>query len=250
MNMLLAGILAALMLAVGKKRGARVLVIMVINVFSLVCFIFLMSSGINPVAVAVVCCVCACALVLFGVNGISQKTVSAFVSVTAVTVPMLVFILMMEDWTAAHGFSAEDAEEISYYSEDIALSMPAVAAAVLLLGFIVAAADIAVSVISGLNEIHGDDPNQKASELIKKAFVISGDIVGTTVNTLFFAYLGSFASLIIWFMKYQYSFAEIINSKLFSTDIIQILISGIGCVLVIPVTIPVYLKSLKRHTKI
>ncbi len=244
MNGVLAGLLAVLMVLVGRKRGVRALAILAVNIFGTVVFVFFMSSGFSPVVVIGLCCAAVAACTLFGINGYNKKTLSAYWSVLAVAALMLGVILLVEDVTAIHGFSAEDAEEISYYSEEIAFSMPMVASAVMLMGFIGAAADIAMSVVSGMQEIYESNPDEKQSELLKKTFLLGSDIIGTTVNTLFFAYLGSFTALMIWFLKYRYSFAEVLNSKLFAAEIIQMLVSGIGCVLILPVAVAIHRRKL------
>ncbi|WP_251751014.1 YibE/F family protein, partial [Staphylococcus aureus] len=47
-------------------------------------------------------------------------------------------------------------------------------------------------------------------------------------NTLFFGLLGSSLSLILWFVRLHYSFAEIINSKLLMADMASMLLGMLG----------------------
>lgn len=65
---------------------------------------------------------------------------------------------------------------------------------------------------------------------------LNKDILGTTTNTLFFAFLGSYLALIIWFTDLSYSFGRIINSKVFASEAISIFCIGISAVLIIPIT--------------
>ena len=62
------------------------------------------------------------------------------------------------------------------------------------------------------------------------------DVLCTTSNTLLFAFLGDFMTLLIWFYKGNYSFLSIVNAKTFAAELIRILFSAIGCIIVIPTT--------------
>ncbi len=43
-------------------------------------------------------------------------------------------------------------------------------------------------------------------------------------------------TLLIWFNSANYHLIDIVNSKTFISELIRILFSGIGCIIVIPVT--------------
>ena len=78
---------------------------------------------------------------------------------------------------------------------------------------------------------------------------IGKDILCTTTNTLMFAFLGDFMTLMIWFYTCNYSFFEIVNAKTFAAEIIRILFSAIGCIIVIPVTAYITAGALKKEKK-
>ena len=75
---------------------------------------------------------------------------------------------------------------------------------------------------------------------------IGKDILCTTTNTLMFAFLGDFMTLLIWFYKGNYSFLDIINAKTFAAELIRILFSAIGCIIVIPITAYITTNSLSK----
>ena len=73
---------------------------------------------------------------------------------------------------------------------------------------------------------------------------IGKDILGTMTNTLLFAFISGFMTLIIWYNKFNYSISDILNNKVFGSEILQILCSGIGIILTIPITAFVTLRIL------
>ena len=66
--------------------------------------------------------------------------------------------------------------------------------------------------------------------------VIGKNILSTTINTLYFAYIGEALMLLIYLKEYNYSLTAILNSKAFLSDFTCIIFSMIGCLLIIPVT--------------
>lgn len=65
---------------------------------------------------------------------------------------------------------------------------------------------------------------------------VGKDILGTTTNTLFFAFIGGYLALIIWFKDLGYSLGEVLNSKVFASEAISIFYTGTGAILIIPIT--------------
>ena len=43
-------------------------------------------------------------------------------------------------------------------------------------------------------------------------------------------------TLMIWYYMSKYSFSDMINSKTFAEELIKVLFSGIGCIMLIPMT--------------
>ena len=63
------------------------------------------------------------------------------------------------------------------------------------------------------------------------------------------AFLGEFMTLLIWFYKGGYSSLEIVNAKTFVSEMIKILFSALGCIIVIPITAYITTETLKKDNK-
>ena len=87
-----------------------------------------------------------------------------------------------------------------------------------------------------MNEIHKSDLLITQKSLFESGMNIGKDILGTMTNTLLFAYIGGFMTLIIYFNELHYSLADILNAKVFCAEVFQILCGGIGIILIIPIT--------------
>lgn len=86
-----------------------------------------------------------------------------------------------------------------------------------------------------MQKIFDHNPNIQRKALFKSGLSIGKDILGSNANTLFFAFIGSYLALLIWFKDLSYSLLEIINSKIFTAETLTIFSAGIGIALVIPV---------------
>ena len=79
----------------------------------------------------------------------------------------------------------------------------------------------------------GYNPEYEKKELILSGMKIGGSILSSTVNTLFFIFAGEYLILFINFSMY-YSLEVMINSREFAEGIINIIISAVGCIAIIP----------------
>lgn len=76
--------------------------------------------------------------------------------------------------------------------------------------------------------------NISEKELYNSGMNIGKDILSTTINTLFFAFLGGIIAFFFW--HYSESFEYIINYKVLVQEIVELLCCCIGSILVIPIT--------------
>jgi uncharacterized membrane protein len=105
-----------------------------------------------------------------------------------------------------------------------------------------------VAISSGLYEVYLHNPKLNEKELRKSGRQIGKEVLSTTFNTLYFAYLGEALMLILYMREYQYSFVELVNSKAFLQEFICIIFSAIGCTIVIPITAVVAARLYKNNS--
>ena len=114
--------------------------------------------------------------------------------------------------------------------------MPAVSLAAVILGLLGAVMDTAVAITTAVNEVYMNNRGLTEKELFRSGMRVGRDILGTTVNTLFFAGLGESIMLAVLFMKSEDSFAVILNSKSLFQEVSGLLTGAIGCLFIIPLS--------------
>lgn len=234
---LLAIILYILMRFIGGKKGSRSFIALFLNFAVLfLTIVFMTNPNADPIILTMIACIVISCINLFYINEVNTKTITAFVSSNITIVILLVVIVFVTDNAKIQGFSEEEIEEIMIFSLYIGVDFVKIGASVIIMSTIGAITDIAISITSPMREIVKHNPAISRKELFLSGFSIGKDILGTSANTLFFAFFGGYLALLIWFKELSYSIGEIVNSKVFSAEMITIFSAGIGVALVIPIT--------------
>ncbi|WP_427137284.1 YibE/F family protein [Psychrobacillus psychrodurans] len=234
---LLAGILLFLMTLIGGRKGVRSFFAIFFNFGVIMITVVLMNDPtIDPVILTIIACVVISCINLFYINGVNSKTKTAFLSTIICTVILLLFIIYITNKAMIQGFGEEEIGELGMFSLLVEVDFVKITVSVIIMSTIGAITDTAIAVSSPMREIHFHHPNITRKDLFLSGLSIGRDILGTSANTLFFAFFGGYLALLIWFKDLSYSIGEVVNSKIFSSEMITILCAGIGVTLVIPIT--------------
>jgi len=233
----LAVILLLLMILIGGKKGLRSFIALFMNfgVIIITIFIMLDPTG-DPVIVTIIASTVISAVTLFYINEVNSTTKTAFISSVITIVILIFFITLMTQMTMIQGFSEEEIGELQPFSLYIGVDFVRVGASMIIISAVGAITDITISVASPMREIFNHNPSIGRKDLFDWGMTIGRDILGSNSNTLFFAFFGGYLALLIWFKDLSYSIGEIVNSKVFSAEMITILCAGIGIALAIPIT--------------
>ncbi|WP_318502964.1 YibE/F family protein [Bacillus sp. T3] len=234
---LLAAILFVLMMLIGGNKGVRSFLALFFNFGVLFLSIIIMTNpAANPIIITLIACIVISCINLFFINEVNTKTIIAFISTIITSVILIFFIVIVAKGAMIQGFGEEEVEELSIFSLHIGIDFMKIGASVIIISTIGAIIDVAISIASPMREIFSHNPLISRKDLFLSGLSIGNDILGTCANTLFFAFFGSYLALLIWFKDLSYSVGEIMNSKIFSAEIINILFAGIGVALNIPIT--------------
>ncbi|KWU68168.1 YibE/F [Bacillus mycoides] len=233
---LLAAILFILMTLIGGKKGVRSFIVLFLN-FGVIflTILFMLDPSVNPIVISMIACTIISGITLFYINEMNLKTIAAFIS-TIITISILFFfIVIVTKKTMIQGFGKEEIDELSIFSLHIGVDFIKMGAAVIIMSTIGAITDVAISIASPMRERLIHNPLISRKDLFAFGISIGKDILGTNTNTLFFALVGGYLALFLWFKELSYSIGEVVNSKLFSAEMITIFCAGIGIALVIPI---------------
>ncbi len=152
-----------------------------------------------------------------------------------------------------------------YYNTNLHINMLQITVCMVLLSTLGAVLDTALSITSSLYEVILHKPDMSRREIYHSGLQIGKDIIGTTVNTLFFAYLGD-SLLLFFYLKnvaylgdslllffylknVKYTAEVILNSKMLFQGVSAMLFSAIACLLTVPVASAGCMLFLKKEEK-
>ena len=229
-------ILLILMTVVGGTRGVQSFFTLILNFFTLFFMIILIGAKIDPIKVTFIGAMIISFFSLFFINGFNKKTLASLISVVIVIVLVMLITYNMGINAKIQGFSNEQTDTVSFYSLYVQINFSTIVICEIVIGLLGAIIDVSISISSSMNEIYKNNTLITQHELFKSGMNIGKDILGTMTNTLFFAYISGFMTLMIYFNQLKYSLATIINAKVFCSEVFQSLCCGIGIILIIPIT--------------
>ncbi|WEE36746.1 YibE/F family protein [Lactiplantibacillus paraplantarum] len=229
-------ILLGLMTLIGGKTGATAFLSLLFNFGLLFLAVVLISWGFPAVAVSLVIGTIILAFTIFFGEANEVAAKPAYIAALIVMVILVLIIFPVENWIMAQGFSLEDSEDLEGMSLAIGVSFIGVTVTEAILSTLGAIAEAAIAIAAGLSEILAQHPQLSTKRLYIDGISIGKQIIGTTFNTLFFGFFGGFLALFIWFSGLHYSFGSVINNKIFVAEVLMVLFSLMGVILVVPVT--------------
>jgi uncharacterized membrane protein len=242
-------ILFVLMLFIGGERGWISFGTLVINGITMIVLVYFIAIGINPYAASFAASILITYFTLVHQNGKNIKSISSVISVILVMAILSLGILWIVNNSHIGGYSEVDiiSDEAMYLSPEVGIPMNTVMVCVVLIGLLGAVIDTSIAITTAVYEVYRNNNELGLKELMKSGSNVGRDILGTTANTLIFAGMGEVIMLFIWLSRINnYSFSQFLNSKAFFQEMIIIVVSNIGCIIIIPVSILVISYMLKR----
>lgn len=240
MILFLALVLIFLMIIIGGERGAISVMTLAGNIILLFFSIILMSNGFPPLLLVLAAGTGVCYNSLFYQNGNNPKTRAAFAATLLVMLLLFIPLYILTKRAASYGLNELQLSEedfMYYFSTDVHINMLHVGIFVMAFSTLGAVIDTALSVTSSVYEVWTHKNSLTVKELTASGYQVGKEIIGTTVNTLLFTYLGGAILLFSYVQTQQYTLEIILNSKFLFQDIAIMLLGAVSCLIAVPVSI-------------
>ncbi|MGM0396951.1 MAG: YibE/F family protein [Bacillota bacterium] len=226
-----------LIVFIGRSKGIKSLISLGITI-SAVLFVMLplILQGVNPILVSVATAVFVTVITIFLVSGINHKSISAIAGTSIGVIVAGVISFVVGNQANLTGLSAEEATMLLYIPQGIEFNFRHLLFAGIIMGALGAAMDVGISIASAIDEIHKANPNLTQRRLFRSGMNVGKDVMGTMVNTLILAYMGTSIPMLLLFMAYETELSQVFNMDVIATEIVRSLSGSIGLVLTIPLT--------------
>ncbi len=203
----------AVVCLIGGKKGVQACVGLL---FTFICIIWLyipmIYKGYSPFLAAVLVAAITTFATMYLLGGWSGKTACAVLgTVSGVVIAGISAYLFGE---AAHitGYNVANIESLMVLENIRGIRVGELLFSGLLISALGAVMDVGMSISSTVFEIHIQNPGLDRKELFRSGMNVGRDAMGTMVNTLILAFVGSGASTLLLNYAYELPYLQVINS--------------------------------------
>lgn len=147
------------------------------------------------------------------------------------------------------GYTTEENVYLNFNTEG-GISMTGLLFGGIMIGLLGVLYDIAIGQAISVEELFRAGTHMTRAEVYKRAIRIGREHIGALVNTLAIAYVGAALPLLLLLRQTYSSSANILsilNSEMFATEVVRILVGSIGLILAVPITTFVSSFILEKH---
>lgn len=225
-----------LLLVVTGQRGLSLLLGLGINGFAIVALLILIADGFNVlITTAIISVVILVVAIYMNVENSVTANIS-FKTSLVITALILLITIPILYWSSTQDMGVEDQEELEGFSLAAGVSFPQLAIATIIVNSLGVISETCVAITSGLNEIVMNKPTLDQKAVFADGFSVGNKILATQTNTLLFNFFATTFPLFFLMNSLHYNWQDIVNDKLFASEVITFVVCTIGVILTVPIT--------------
>lgn len=182
-------------------------------------------------------------------HGVNKTTTSAVISMIITVLITGLGTYYVVNTGNFSGFTSEENVYLNFNTQG-SINMLGLLFGGIMIGLLGVLYDIAIGQAIAVEELFRAGSHLTRAEVYKRAIRIGREHIGALVNTLAIAYVGVALPLLL-LLKETYSSSagilSMLNSELFASEIVRILIGSIGLILAVPITTLVSSFILEKH---
>ena len=232
--LLLALLFGALMVVLGRVRGALSLVGLALSLLVVLAFVVPAILTGEKLLVAVVGSMAIVLVTVPLAHGLGAKGLAAVLGTAASLGLTVALAALFTDLTNLTGLASEEANLLG--ANETGVSLQGLLLAGMIIGALGVLDDVTVSQASTVMALRGANPTLGARELFGRALRVGRDHVSATVNTLVLAYVGASLPLLLIFSSSELGLVETANLEVIAKEIVATLVGSIGLMVAVPIT--------------
>ncbi len=234
----LALIFIIFVVAVGRFKGIRALLSLIISFVIIIKFILpQILAGRDPVLISLIGGLFIMAVIIYLTEGWQRKSHLAIISVFFSLALTILLSVIFTAWTKLSGFAQEEAIFLIGIGQ-AEINFRGLLLAGMIIGAIGVLDDIIVGQIEAVARIKEANPNLSPAKTFSLAYKIGNTHLGAIINTLFLTYAGAALPLLLLFVVNQeagLSLARALNTEAITTEVVRTLVGSIGVMASMPI---------------
>ena len=240
-------------IAVGRLRGILSMASLVSTIFLLFYLLVpLTLKGKSPIPMAVAISLFAIIVTIPIILGFQKKTVAAIIG-AASGVVIATILALASGWILRLTGIVTNEMMTVFYASNIDIDLKGLALSGIIISALGAIMDVCISIASATEEIFRVHPGITFGEAFKSVVTVSSDMLGATMNTLLFAYVGTSLPLVLIIalkLEPGIPFTMVLNYNPVLRELVQSAIGCIGMFLSMPATALICIELHMRSRKI
>jgi uncharacterized membrane protein len=236
---LLAFLFAAVIIIIGRMKGFKSLVSLIISFFIIIKIILpRILAGDDPLLISIFGSLAILAVIIYLTEGWNRKSHLAIISVFISLSVTLLLSVIFTGMARLTGLAQEETAFLMGISQQ-AINFKGLLLAGMLIGAIGVLDDIIVGQMETVKKIKEANPQLPSGQVFTLAYKVGNTHLGTMVNTLFLTYAGASLPLLLLFAIKQepfLTFSQVVNNEMVATEIVRTLVGSIGVALSMPIS--------------
>jgi len=234
----LAFLFALIVIAIGRFKGFRALVVLLITFLIILKFIIpKILAGSEPLFVSIVGSLFILILAIYITEGFKKTATVAIFSVLIALVITGLLSVWFTAITKLTGFASEETMFLIGLAGG-SINIKGLLLAGIIIGALGVLDDVVISQVALVQELKISNPELSKYQLYKQAMRVGVSHLSSMVNTLFLAYAGASLPLLILFSLKQppfLTFNQVLDNEMIATEIVRTLTGSIGLILAVPI---------------
>ena len=243
----------AVVCLIGGKKGVQACVGLL---FTFICIIWLyipmIYKGYSPFLAAVLVAAVTTFITMYLLGGWSGKTACAVLGTVSGVVIAGISAYIFGKAAHISGYNVSNIESLMVLENIRSIRVGELLFSGLLISALGAVMDVGMSISSTVFEIHSQNPELGRKALFRSGMNVGRDAMGTMINTLILAFVGSGASTLLLNYAYELPYLQVVNSNYMVIEIMQGISGSLGVVMTVPIVsfIASFVADTKRWEKI
>ncbi len=231
--------LIATIIAIGRFRGVLSMVSLIATIFLLFYILIPFTlKGYPPLPIALGIALFSLFISIPIIMGFQKKTIAAILGASSGV--LLATILSVAVGWIMHLSGIVTNEMLTvFYASSIDIDLRGLALSAIVISALGAIMDVCISIASATEEFFKVNPDISRKDAFKSVMTVSSDMLGATVNTLLFAYVGSALPMVLFIairIDAAMPLTLILNYNPVLSELIKSAIGCIGMFLAMPAT--------------
>lgn len=243
-------LMVLIVIIVGKLKGVASLAALLVTI-ALLFLVFIPATlkGYPSLPIAIVISIISIVITLPIIAGLKLKTLAAILGGICGIIFSSILAYAFGSIMHLAGIITNEMLTV-YYASNIKIDMKGLVLSGMIIAALGAIMDVCISIASSTAEIFSANPQIDEKQAYKSVLNIGTDILGSMVNTLILAYVGSSLALILFIsirIQPEMSIGMILNYNLILGEIVKSAIGSIGLFVSIPLTALISVKIYKKY---